>query len=97
MTWLRQRAKGLVALATAMLTAAQTVYGPHDQRIAVALAALGAFGVYFVENEQMPESTGRHHLVEQEPPTTTPSNRSHTDPSTRRSQMKGYEHDVWQT
>lgn len=50
-------AKALVAIATAALLAAQTAVpmssGAHGW-VTVALAALGAFGVYQVPNEPMP-------------------------------------------
>jgi hypothetical protein len=60
---LRRRAKGLIAAATAVLTAAQTLFGPNEPKLSIVLAALGAFGVYFVENEHMP--TGTHRLDEE--------------------------------
>lgn len=63
-SWLRQRAKAIVALATAILTALATVFGPNNPWIAVGLATVGAFGVYFVENEQPPVPTAQHRLNE---------------------------------
>jgi hypothetical protein len=59
-TWLRQHAKALVAVATAILTALATIYGPDNQWVVIGLSAVGAFGVYFVENEQMPKHVGKH-------------------------------------
>lgn len=59
-TWLRQRAKAIVATATAILTALATIYGPDNQWVVIGLSAIGAFGVYFVENEQTPDRIGKH-------------------------------------
>jgi hypothetical protein len=59
-TWLRQRAKAIVAVVTAIFTALATIYGTDNQWVVIGLSAVGAFGVYFVENEQMPERVGKH-------------------------------------
>lgn len=61
-SYLRQRAKAIVALLTAIMTALATIYGPDNPWIAVGLSAVGAFGVYFVENEQPPEVTAQHRV-----------------------------------
>jgi len=61
-SYLRQRAKAIVAIATAILTALTTVFGPGNPWISVGLATVGAFGVYFVENEQPPPTEAMHRL-----------------------------------
>jgi hypothetical protein len=60
-TYLRQRSKAIVSLATALVTAAQTVIGPNHPVLNVLLPLIGAFGVWWVPNEPVPED-GKHSL-----------------------------------
>lgn len=76
-SWLAQRAKAIVAVATALLVALQTVFGPDNPWIAVGLAAVGAFGVYFVEN-QTPEVPTAQHRLDEPPP--QPDHAAHRAP-----------------
>jgi hypothetical protein len=73
--WLAQRAKAIVAVMTALLAALATVVGPDNPWIAVGLAGLGAFGVYFVENESVPEVTAQHRI--DGPPAAEPDHAQH--------------------